>query len=853
MTAKLKAITPSYSSFKDDQVLTAGQLNELLNYFDDQDRMSRIFLSGVGIVCGFQPSLQTNGQTAPPGKKIIITQGCGVTTDGDLIKLSLPSDLPEEEGNENINIEEVIYTSFVSYSDEKAKYTPFFYTGTNQQIPLYELLPDGVTTPGSQPLDTFSGLENMIVLLYLESYTEEPTVCTGISCDDMGEKQVQKLRALLVSRTDVLNIIHYDAIFNYQNILNTYIQLPAIEVPRVMINQFNSQSPAELSAAYTKVITSTGIIKMLQAGFSLMLNKLGMNSLSQSILKQLDINFNPINAPVYFQYWYDLLKDVTDTYNEMKELFPEALCGCDPDITSFPKHLLLGSLKDLTENDLQYNNYRHSFLKSPLLSDFCSAQEQFEQLVDRVLEMLKANQGYKFPVNPVKVTPSKYAAPLGYKAIPFYYNLNNILLKKWNYEKTKRYKQKWNLSYHTSLLENNPIVQTPLSYNLEPYNFFCIEGHQGATRSSALEAIRSIKEKFGLNFDVLDLGISLSGTETINIEDYPCEFADLQVMLTTWRQSNSCVLSNTSQYLSSYSVDTSWKNPNLPVYYENKGKASLDLKALVNRQAETNAVYEKMDKTDGSVGKYIAESYKKFTGCSANDIINLALSEMAGINFRTFSPFAYDLTILKPVQILSNALLLFDNIPANIIQLDRTRYNNLVLNANNICVLARQTTGVINGDVAPVLPPASTPGSYMNSASYMQKYMPLADQAQASIEEYPGSFNRDYSYDFEVNRTVEKAPAMIPNIMEDLLKSCCNVKQIESILNEIERRKQQILLNKKLSEFVKKHPGLEHFRGARPGGTFIVVYTSTAFGEIPANTIIADFSLPYSCNCKCDI
>jgi len=853
MTAKLKAITPSYSSFKDDQVLTAGQLNELLNYFDDQDRMSRIFLNGVGIVCGFQPLLQTNGQSAPPSQQVIITQGCGVTTDGDLIKLSLPSIVPEEEGNEDIDITQVVYTSFVSYSDEKAKYIPFFYTGTDTQIPLYELVPEGETVSGAQPLDTFSGLKNMIVLLYLESYTEEPTVCTGVSCDDMGEKQIQKVRALLVSRVDVQNIIQYDSIFNYQNILSTYVQLPAVEVPRVILNQINSQSPAALSGAYTNIITSTGIINTLKSGFELMLNKLGMNTLYQSIANQLDINFNPLNAPAYFQYWYGLLKDVTDTYNEMKELFPEAVCGCNPDITSFPKHLLLGPLNELTENDLQYSNYRHSFLKSPLLSDFCSAEEQFKQLADRVIEMLRTNQGYSVPKNPVKITPSRYSDPLGNKAIPFYYNLDARLLNTWNYEKTKRHKQKWNLSYHTSQLENNPVVQTPLNYDLEPYNFLCIEGHQGTPRASALASIQALKQQFGLNFDVQELGISLSETETINIEDYPCEFADLQVMLTTWRQSNSCVLSNASRYLSSYSVDTSWRNPSLPVYYENQAKASLDLRTLVNRQAETNTVYEMMDKKDGSVGKYIADSYRKFIGCSANDIINLALSEMAGINFRTFSPFAYDLTILKPVQILSNALLLYDSIPGRLFELTRARYNNLVINANNICMLARQTTGVINGDVAPVLPPAATPGSYMSSAAYEQRFMPLADQAAASITEYPGSFNKDYSYDFEVNRTVEKAPAMIPNIMEDLLKSCCNVKQIEAILDEIDRRKQQILLNKKLSEFVKKHPGLEHFRGVRPGGTFIVVYTSTVFGEIPANTVIADFSLPYSCNCKCDI
>ena len=54
MQALLQKITPDYRAFVDDQVLTAGQLNEFLDFFQDQDRLSRVCLSGVGIVCGFE-------------------------------------------------------------------------------------------------------------------------------------------------------------------------------------------------------------------------------------------------------------------------------------------------------------------------------------------------------------------------------------------------------------------------------------------------------------------------------------------------------------------------------------------------------------------------------------------------------------------------------------------------------------------------------------------------------------------------------------------------------------------------------------------------------------------------------
>ena len=56
MSAKLSTITTQYRRFTKNQVLTEGNLNEVVDFFDDQDRLSRIYLSGVGIVCGLHPA-----------------------------------------------------------------------------------------------------------------------------------------------------------------------------------------------------------------------------------------------------------------------------------------------------------------------------------------------------------------------------------------------------------------------------------------------------------------------------------------------------------------------------------------------------------------------------------------------------------------------------------------------------------------------------------------------------------------------------------------------------------------------------------------------------------------------------
>ncbi|WP_159103005.1 hypothetical protein, partial [Flavobacterium sp. B17] len=68
---------------------------------------------------------------------------------------------------------------------------------------------------------------------------------------------------------------------------------------------------------------------------------------------------------------------------------------------------------------------------------------------------------------------------LGDKAIPYYYNVDKLLLDKWNYEKTKTDRETYNLSYHTGNLASDDFIQNPLNYNIDNNDFYRIEGHLG--------------------------------------------------------------------------------------------------------------------------------------------------------------------------------------------------------------------------------------------------------------------------------------------------------------------------------------------------------------------------------------
>src|SRR6478736_257795 len=70
--------TNVYPVFEADQVLTNNHLNNMLNYLEQQDRLTRIKLIGCGIVCGFQVAFQANDS-------ITVSKGCGLTSQGYLI------------------------------------------------------------------------------------------------------------------------------------------------------------------------------------------------------------------------------------------------------------------------------------------------------------------------------------------------------------------------------------------------------------------------------------------------------------------------------------------------------------------------------------------------------------------------------------------------------------------------------------------------------------------------------------------------------------------------------------------------------------------------------------------------
>lgn len=831
MTPKLKDITTSYHSFQNDQVLTAPQLNEFLNYFEDQDRLSRIRLSGVGIVCGFKVSLIQEKQflpidaelvTAAEKKlfnskvtKIVIEQGCGVTTDGDLLYLRENS---ENKPLKKIKVGPETYTNYKVYDDHRSGYAQFIRDG--KQIPLWELIPGSeVTSETTDPvLSAFPDLDKMVVLLYLECYEDEPNLCDGLSCDNQGREQVARLRALLVSQSDADYILSSDMIFNKHDLMATYLKMKDLSVKRVVANTVNSASLNNLKASF-ELTNEAQLISEMKDGLTLMRNKIHpyyQDHPIDSILSALNVKLPAAtpSQPLYFQYRYDLLRDIVDSYNEAKELFIEVATECCPSITAFPKHLMLGKLSP-TEEDSMVSRYRHKFYKSPILVDESKEFEPFMWTLFRMLHQLNAypalpetNAGGLYR-SEIKITPSNYRTELGKKAIPFYYNLNSSLLRAWNREKTLKGKYKLNLSYNTGLLDTSPAIQTPLRYNLEGTNFLRIEGHQGRDYKEVMAKINQIKKDNGLSFDLKAISIDLDSSIVIDTTNYECEFEDLAVLLTAWVKEQECMIAKVISLVSAFSVKEPGKNIKDAQYLPKEtvtpardavaGKVlrskevevstvSAPIAAIVStpdqRKAQANneleygrnnVVIDNLTPTEFTVGhSYLQAVLQNPKGTPAEFIAgaNVFANDVVIEHQVVWAPDQYTALVKNSIQIMSYAHVLSNSIPLTISGITDqviARYNT---NINNLC-------------------------SVLNKIQV----------SQANVENLSNT-----------NR------AILELLIAQLSQICCAAKQLQTLLVEIDRRKDAILEKLTLKKFVEDHPGMEHLGGVEQGGTFVLVY-----------------------------
>lgn len=499
------AANSDYPKFVADQVLTSDNLNDLFGYLDEQGRMTRTNLSGIGIVCGLEV------KTAADGSSITITKGVGITSSGYLV-----------------SVPEITYTKRTTAVFDAVKceyYDRFVNIGAKtQKFDLWELKQEAEST-GTTALDnTFLSTGEKVVLLFVELLEENNKNCDPNSCDDKGVKVTVTVRPLLVEKSKVAGLE-----------AGTATTSPWLELPDISMKRFNvAATPIyeclNIFESYRNILNSSFLTKLQTAltnAYTILQPVLSADFPDNPFTTLADdykfLHDNSITSDqlVAIQYYYDLFSDVLQAYNEVKEKGTDVISMCCPD-DPFPRHLLLDlAIPDATQ---QNSCYRHYFAPSRILNDESRTLADLLTLFRKLVLLLQQfkvpsmaiPKGGKITDLNIRITPSMLAGiPFSQKSIPYYYNIanaNDKLLKNWNPEKLRQGRYIRNLSYHGINYAAAPEIKVPLLYDLEPYNFLRIEGHIGKPYKHAVKNILALRDKARLPFEVVALNADISAT-----------------------------------------------------------------------------------------------------------------------------------------------------------------------------------------------------------------------------------------------------------------------------------------------------------------------------------------------------
>jgi hypothetical protein len=465
----LETLSTGYTVFESDQVLTEVQLNGLTGYFDDQTRLTRVELLGVGIVGGLRVRIEA-------GNKVAVSRGVGITTDGDLVAL------PDDARFDRIK----------PYDQTAPQYPPF--QSDAGMLKLFELVREAAEDDRAKPMATLPGkLSDRVVLMLMESYQKDPDLCTGTDCDNLGKDAINTVRFLLVDRGDAAALLG---------------KLDTESAKSISLKTIRADRPKISGSLST--IGDVGKLYRTACGNIL---KQFLDNLPQllAVLPRLDAGLLPGNPGAEWpdklkemekkfpetstgiQYFYDFLKDVSEAWNAILEALSEddqVLC---PKLSAFPKHLLLGDLANPAE-------LRTGLYPSPLIAHGGKTRERERALIWRLHALIK---GFALPETdkgtPVKITPSRSeSVPMELRAIPYYYAIRDEapIHRAWNPKLTARRLEGENYGYRADEYGGGDAARNPFASQIGFADFFRVEGHIGQEIEKALPQLESLIESF---------------------------------------------------------------------------------------------------------------------------------------------------------------------------------------------------------------------------------------------------------------------------------------------------------------------------------------------------------------------
>ncbi len=521
----MKPTHDTYPVFEANQVLTNSHLNMIVDYLDDQQRLTRPNLVGVGIMCGLDVVI--NGD-----RTVTVSQGCAVTTHGYLIS----------QADESIT-----FRGYRAYAPRLGNGNEPLGTLLSMTQPpqIWELLKE----EGTQPLpNVTSGTHS--VMLFVELDTENLANCSPNNCDDKGSEVHVTLRYLVVEKSLAEQLA--EPLAELPNPKRIARDLPELSIRRYTWNKQSVTSTESVLEAFQSIIKESQLVSRVQSALTmcwselrgLVGNEFSTNPFGSFSDRYGFLESNPTVASQvrFLQYYVDHFSDIIAAYDELRGSIPDHLCLCMPSDEYFPQHVILGP-----KNRTPWYPARAAGGDCELALD--RIRLLFRRLVELVTSftespVLASNPG------PIRVTPSVIGtAPLSQRSIPYYYRLSapTPLYLVWNPDLARLSRAHHNLSYRSFEYTQQPtpdFVSEPLDYSIEKYNFFRVEGHLGLEVAQVTESLMAMRSRYGLSFDVVAVSTGqFNPQKPIDAAKYSCHFDDLQSVYASLRKEYLCLLS----------------------------------------------------------------------------------------------------------------------------------------------------------------------------------------------------------------------------------------------------------------------------------------------------------------------
>lgn len=828
---QLATLNLEYSRFVKDQVLTEVQLNEIIDFFEDQHRITRTCLIGTGIVCGLHLKRDANS--------VSLGEGVAVTTDGDVFKMS------------NTN-----YRYFAEYvQSDEAKYDPFYYMqGTDEKaVKLYQLLTsdekDSITSATVYDITELdSKITNWVGLLYLEYYLKSPEKCTPTNCDNLGRRQVARPLVLLISKNDLDKVVSLDTgevigddlYQKYYEAYEKYFDFPVVRPKRVILNSSNTLQTNTLAGAYFNAAKNgsaalSDAIQKLYDAFKFLIDRDHSVNMA-NLVTRLNANLNTASNTLYAQYTYDYYKDIATAYNELRDAIYSVAFECIPNLYAFPKHIMLG------EPNIKYGprppRYRHQFYPSPAVSEHKHLVNTAISMLDRLEAMvLNFNPA---EVGPIRITPSKdYSKPLEERAIPFYYDNFSLIAQIWSYRKALKATDKLNLSYNASQYPApiNDEILNPLDYSIDEYDFFRIEGHIGKDYKTVLAQLNDLKNQKGVPIDVVAVRLGDPKLSDINLDDFECQFEDLKTILQAFQVEINCILSEGSNFFSGFTAKQAAPHVNIIRYIPTEGQPPW----IIN-----TSIFKTVFNSDLLVNSVNEVTRKAVITTNVNEATTAATNRINATKLTAVNPVInFCDRFINPTFAINQAVKLnIDDHPDSFGKYYLQIMDTSNLSADEFIEKARLAAAndtdlnSLNNDERYVV--FEYPTQVIANLNVMQRFVPetITDISQNFITDYR-NFSSDFCTRLKImrtrleryfrtgNYTARGFESEYMNMIDRLERLCCGNEKLEVVMREIDRRKKLILQNLSFSKYATQHPGLEHKAGSHRGGTFVLVYATS--------------------------